>query len=454
MAAHIRREGPSQPYQALLLAAAVALIALWLVDGWALGGEQGKYGPSATPAALGAVLSLLLLGWSYSAHRSMRRLAMGNDFGHLFNPSDGLDASLYAFAGMLRASHGAESCIVLLEGAHSRTARLYIADRGRPPAARGAKLDPQVTHALLALPPDSAVLYQRPAFALGRAACHAFDIATLKASRADPAQLRALGNLLEARSFMSLPLRSRGQTLGRVHLVSQRRNYRRRELRLLEQLMARAGPLIENILLVERLALTVAKQERRRISRDLHDSTVQPYVGLKLGLEALRRRLPADAPGAREVDELIGMAGEGIQQLRQYVGRLNGEEHLQKRESLVQGVRFHVHRFCELYPIEAAVVAPAEIQVSTALYEEMIQIVREGLSNIRRHTQARRASVELCSAHGTLRIEIVNDRGEGAAEPPEFNPRSISERARELGGHVVVGARSNGDTVVAVEVPV
>lgn len=437
----------------LPLALVVALIVVWVVDGWALGADDVRGGPSTAPAALGLALSLLLVGWSYSSLRVIRRLALCNDFGRLFSPSDSLDASLYAFAGMLRAAHGAESCLVVLDNAHAKPARLYIVDGARPLAAGGAALDPQLTGALLALPPEHALLYERPGLARRSPSCRAYHVATLEACRADLAQLSALGNLLDARSFISLPLRSRGQTLGRVHLVSQRRRCRRREVRFLAQLMSQAGPLIENMQLVEQLALTVATQERKRISRDLHDSTVQPYVGLKLGLEALRRRLPAEAAFAREVDELIAMAGEGISQLRQYVGRLKSDDRLHKRESLVQGVRLHAHRFSELYPIETSVLAAGEILVSSALYEEIIQIVREGLSNIRRHTPARRASVELRSMHGRLFIEIVNDRGELAPDAPQFHPRSIGERARELGGRVAVGERSNGDTVVAVDIP-
>ena len=437
----------------LPLAFAIALIAVWLVDRWALGAEDARSGPSSAPAALGLALSLMLVGWSYTSHQVMRRLALCNDFGRLFSPSDSLDASLYAFAAMLRAAHRAESCIVILDDAHAKPARLYIADGAQPSAARGAALDPQLARALLALPPEHAVLYGRPALARGSPSCRAYRVATMEARPADMAQLSALGNLLDARSFVSLPLRSRGQTFGRVHLVSQRRRYRRREVRFLAQLMSQAGPLIENMQLVEQLALTVATQERKRISRDLHDSTVQPYVGLKLGLEALRRRLPAEAVFAGEVDELIAMAGEGISQLRQYVGRLKGDDRLHKRESLVQGLRLHAHRFRELYPIETSVLAAGEILVSSALYEEIIQIVREGLSNIRRHTRARRASVELRSVDGRLLIEIVNDRGGHAPDAPQFHPRSIGERARELGGHVAVGERSNGDTVVSVDIP-
>ena len=41
--------------------------------------------------------------------------------------------------------------------------------------------------------------------------------------------------------------------------------------------------------------------ERQKISRDIHDSAVQPYIGLKLALEALARKIPPEHPLSRDV---------------------------------------------------------------------------------------------------------------------------------------------------------
>jgi len=52
-----------------------------------------------------------------------------------------------------------------------------------------------------------------------------------------------------------------------------------------------------------------AQLERSRIfPRDIHDTTVQPYIGLKLGLEALQRRLEPTSPVRKQLDELVEMA--------------------------------------------------------------------------------------------------------------------------------------------------
>lgn len=193
-------------------------------------------------------------------------------------------------------------------------------------------------------------------------------------------------------------------------------------------------------------------QERRRISRDLHDGTIQPYIGLKLGLEALRRRLEGANPLAREVDELIEVAGEGIAELRRYVSGLKDERRRRRStESIVQGLRCQARRFSDLSGVRTEVRAGSEILVPASLRHEVTQIVREALSNIRRHTAATRAAIVLRIEGDALMLEVENDRGGFAT--PVFRPRSIDERVQDLGGRVRVARRPEGRTTVTIEIP-
>ncbi|HSQ05447.1 MAG TPA: histidine kinase, partial [Burkholderiales bacterium] len=269
------------------------------------------------------------------------------------------------------------------------------------------------------------------------------------------AQLEELANLLETRSFLSLPVRSRNQTIGRLYVALQRVRYPVNHLRFLEQIMNQAGLMIENMQLVERLTLEVASEERKKISRDLHDGTIQPYVGLKLGLEALRRKVNADAHVARELEELIKIAADGINQLRHYVGHLKGSTGNKASESLLPAVRQQAAKFSEYYGIHATVVADGDITVNARLFEEVMFIVREGLSNIRRHSSSEHARLSLNAGEHCLVLEFVNDNGCGDETPADvFFPRTIGERARELGGQVHVQHRPGGETAVTVEIPV
>jgi len=209
--------------------------------------------------------------------------------------------------------------------------------------------------------------------------------------------------------------------------------------------------MIDNARLLDRLASKVATEERRRISLDLHDGTIQPYIGLKLGLEALRRKARGHDGLAREVDELVRMAAEGIGQLRQYVGRLKGGPAAAHPVSLVGAARLHAGRFAEYYGITVDVQAERDVVVNATLCDELVQVVREALANVRRHTEARRATIAIAEGTGTLRLEIQNDAAD--PEAASFHPRSLAERASALGGSVKVERRADRRTAVVVEVP-
>jgi signal transduction histidine kinase len=220
-------------------------------------------------------------------------------------------------------------------------------------------------------------------------------------------------------------------------------------------MVKQAGIMIENIRPVGQLAHALASKERKRISRDLHDGTIQPYVGLKLGLEALRRTI-RDPKWASEVDELIKMAGDGINELRQYVGKLKrvADAPRKQAEGLLPALRRQAQKFTEFSGIETRVLAEKDIAVAPAMHNEIVHMVREGLSNIRRHTSAGQATIRLGEGEGRLLIELVNDNAKRNGVKQEFLPRSIGERAKELGGRLRVQHADGGYTVVAVELPI
>jgi signal transduction histidine kinase len=194
-----------------------------------------------------------------------------------------------------------------------------------------------------------------------------------------------------------------------------------------------------------------ARHERRQISRDLHDSAIQPLIGLKLGLEALRRRLGSDDHLVKDLDDLIAIARAGVGELRDYVGALKSAPASGTAGSLASALRSQAEKFGALYGIEATMIASGEVAIAAPLQHELIQIIREGLSNIRRHTAAKQAAIHLRQRRGRLLLEIAND---APARPwSRFRPRSICERAKELGGRVRVKCR-NGQTVVVVDLPI
>ena len=210
---------------------------------------------------------------------------------------------------------------------------------------------------------------------------------------------------------------------------------------------------------------------RHKISIDLHDSTIQPYIGLKLGLEALRRKIPEGSAIAAEVDELVIMAGESIAELRQYIVELKSQIKSQLKPqlgtSLVASVLEVAKKYQLRHGIQVAVNADTKLNLSEHLSIEIYQLVCEGLSNIHRHTQAKQAEINLYCKNDQLVIEVIN-QDDSAEDFIHFKPRSMTERVTHLGGAIKVnhtagdkttggntlrGKTLGGKTIVTAEIP-
>ena len=345
-----------------------------------------------------------------------------------------LAPSIRAIAEMLRACVYADVCLVAVEGSGGESGQLYgtgelASDQGT--AAR------QATEALLELPAEPVLLNGQPV-----------PLATRRAAAA----IAVAADLPQVNSFICLPVRVSALN-ARICIAREQGCFTSVDLLNVAPLAEQVRTVMESVYFGERLAMDLARHERRQISRDLHDSAIQPFIGLKLGLEAMRRRVAEEDHLVKDLDDLIAIAGAGIEELREYVGALRAASANRVADDFVSAVRCQAKKFSALYGIEATVIASGELSISGPMQHEVIQIIREGLSNIRRHTEAHRAAIHIRQQGGRLLLEIRNDNGGHGRPWQGFLPRSISERAKELGGRVRV-SRRKGHTVVAVELPI
>jgi signal transduction histidine kinase len=266
------------------------------------------------------------------------------------------------------------------------------------------------------------------------------------------AAINALSGLIGDESFVTIPWHQRGRSAGRIYLTSRGRVYGRGDLEFLRQVAGHAGPLVENIELMDRLATMAAEQERRRISRDLHDSTIQPYIGFKMALESVCRKAAAGAKVDGDLTELLMRTELGLADLRRYVHGLKRDADGGEESALAAAVWQYAEQFTTFYGVRVTCEVEPGLVVGDRLSAEAFQIVREGLSNIHRHTAARAAVVRLSTRAGSLVVELENDAAGGPWPLAPFTPRSIRERAEALGGKASVDL-SSGRTLVRAEIP-
>jgi len=195
-------------------------------------------------------------------------------------------------------------------------------------------------------------------------------------------------------------------------------------------------------------------QDRSRIGRDLHDSVLQSLYAIGLSLGAASSTAPLHPQNAQRLqDHVVAQLNHLIQEVRAMIASLNSgtirEFHLSAELASLQ----QIYEQAASLRIELDLQPKAIDTLTNEEEEEIVNIVREALSNCARHANATRVAVALRLEGKTVRLDIV-DNGDGFALTG--NPRrgyglaNMESRARKLGGTLHVHPTIGGGTTVAI----
>ncbi|MDR6539072.1 histidine kinase [Variovorax soli] len=398
-------------------------------------------------------LGYMIIYWGRSKVELKRRLALLRAVSRLSNPRFGVDHTVTAILeNIQRFFVDSNTCLLVVRDKESGACSLRTVRQGdahRSPEAQ--RIAPELAALLMALAPQRAVIYRRspwpslPIF--GDAAT--YDAEKGRWAKETHSACEGLAELLDAGAFIDVPVNLR-KSEGRLIVLSRRGAFRRSDALFLGHVVAQAFPVVENIELLDRMASDAASQERLKIALDLHDTAIQPYIGLKMGLSALRNKASADNPLVEDLDRLQDMAARVIGDLRRYAGAVrNGLD--RSEQAVLMVLRQQAAQVRDFYGIDIAVRVDGELNVNDRMAAEILQIVREGLNNICKHTLAHCGAVRLACADGLLKVEIENEAD--GSHAIEFLPHSICERASALGGNASVHRGTGGAVSVHVEIP-
>jgi signal transduction histidine kinase len=364
-----------------------------------------------------------------------------------------VDQTIGSIITKLRDFYDADTCILINTSPVANEYVLRRVDRRHPELANQTEaVGLEGEQLLLSWPAEWAVIFRKDSNRLWarRNSCSIYNFLSGECLKAGDEKCAWVADLLETNSFVSIPVYQRKTFTARLYLTSKQGSFTYSDVDFLRQVIEHVMPMIDNVRLVDRFASEASEYERQRISRDIHDSAIQPYIGLKLGLEALRKQVRDNDPISAGLAELADKTNSVIKDLRTYVGELQDRGPSDSVNALVSSVQRHATKFGELYDIEVEVKAPSAININDRLAAEVFQIVQEGLSNIKRHTASSSAIISMMSRNGDMILDIENESLPGGET---FTPRSITDRAVALGGRVSVTANSNGRTIVSVIIP-
>ena len=211
----------------------------------------------------------------------------------------------------------------------------------------------------------------------------------------------------------------------------------------------------------ERIAqVTLAQEEeRRRISRELHDSLGPSLAGIGNRLRACRYTVRTDPERTEsELDEIAGALKGHVQEIRELIYDLRplALDHL----GLVGAVKQHAERFARDTGIPTAVSSSGEPALNPLAEATAFRVVQECLSNIQKHAGATRVDVHLEGRDGALVVTVAdNGRGFDADEPgvdvrgKGLGLLSMRERAELAGGELAVQSIPGGGCRVVLHIP-
>jgi signal transduction histidine kinase len=191
------------------------------------------------------------------------------------------------------------------------------------------------------------------------------------------------------------------------------------------------------------------ESERQRIAADFHDGPLQSFISFQMRLEIIRKLLIRDQTAAtEELIQLQELCKSQVNELRSFVRSMRPVD---VEGSLNATLRRVVEQFQKDSGIPASFVSaeflePAEPEVSL----ELLQIVREALYNVQKHSSATRVAVSIAKSDRALEIGI-EDNGAGfpfsgkytldELELLRLGPMSIKRRVRTLGGDLLLDSK-------------
>lgn len=376
-----------------------------------------------------------------------QRLALVGEIEASLDPRRGLQAVAALLVEHLRSGTGAQVVALVSPSASAGPATLCNAADG---TFRASNQVHRRLEALLAQMPGVAVTHVRhrrwrPA--------RGTRVLGGEGSAALREHMETLAEMLEVRTLIVVPLSRYQRRHGHLLLGMADAGNRSQDVMALVQAAPELLRIIELATLVDQLQESSAGRERARIGRDLHDSAIQPYLGLKYAVECVALRIPRDNPARDEVDALAELVNGEVSKLRELIsGMRSGSS--PGDSALVPAVRRQARHFAQLFGIDVEVDCPESLVTTRALADTLFHMVNEALNNIRKHSGARRVWITMSAQASMFRLVVRDDGGSQVGQPaPPFVPASLTERARELGGSLNISRPDGLNVELVVQVP-
>ncbi len=263
------------------------------------------------------------------------------------------------------------------------------------------------------------------------------------------------------RSLLAVPIVCSGPFRGNLYLSEKidGRKFTEEEEEALARFSTLAAIAIDNAHLHSQVKSLAVAEERLRIAHEMHDGQAQILAYVNTKSQAVRELLRSGRTeeAGEQLDQLAKAAREVYTDVRE--GILGLRAAADSQNGFTAGLKSHIERWQDRCGIRAELVVAKEPNLRPEAELQLVRIVQEALTNVRKHSGTDRVRVEIASASEGLKIAIEDfgvgfDAGApGHSERPRFGLATMRERAEAIGADFEVHSRPRHGTRIEVRYP-
>jgi len=264
-------------------------------------------------------------------------------------------------------------------------------------------------------------------------------------------------------SLLAVPLLRGGHFLGLIEVMNrQNPDFRPYDAQLLLRLAQQVVVSIENAQLYRQLHHLAALEERDRLAREMHDQLSQG-----LGYLKVKASITDDLLSSGQIEQ----AQESLLELKkttQFLYTDVREDIFNLRTVVTEGDGFiltlqeYLVDYRTHYGLTVHLVIDDEFsaEISAEVASQLLRIIQEALSNIRRHSDASQVMIK-CLMEAEMLCVSISDNGRGFYPAQQakdgkqhFGLQIMRERAESVGGTLQLGSQPGKGTQISVRIPI
>ncbi len=279
---------------------------------------------------------------------------------------------------------------------------------------------------------------------------------------------RGFRRALERMQQLNEALADRNEALASVNAQLQKEiaNRERTEAELRESkdhyqsLFQQARAMEESLRALSGQVLTAQEEERKRISRDLHDEIGQTLTAVNVTVAMLKKHAAGDTAFAQKVSEAEKLLAQSMEVVHRFARELRPAmlDHLGVHSAL----RAHLTHFNRQTGIKVALIPHSVLaQINGQRGEAIFRVAQEALSNVFKHAQATKVKITFTATDEVMRMEIadngcafsVEEKLDGHKRTGRLGLLGMQERLRLVGGTFTITSKPGRGTRLRVELP-